>query len=62
MPTEEQVAAAAAVIADSPMIDTPKLPAENWYGLARACLEASEEIGRTSPGVRPRSLRGTKAL
>lgn len=40
-PTEEQVYAAAAVIAASPTIDAPKLPPECWHGLARACLTAA---------------------
>lgn len=41
-PTEEQVAAAAMVIADSPLIDAPKgLYPISWYGLARAILEAA---------------------
>lgn len=38
---EAEVAAAAEVIAASPMIEAPKLPAECWHGLARAALEAA---------------------
>ena len=36
---DQDVKIAAAVIAASPLIDAPKLPAENWMGLARHILE-----------------------
>lgn len=39
--TEDAVARAAAVIAASPLIDAPKLPAPCWHGLARAAIEAA---------------------
>lgn len=39
-PTEGAVAAAAAVIAESPMIDAPRLEPRCWHGLARAVLRA----------------------
>lgn len=41
-PTETQVAAGAEVIANSPGIDAPKLPAECWMGLSRAVLAAAK--------------------
>lgn len=43
MASEEQVAAGAAILAASPMIDKPKLPAECWHGLARAVIDAAEQ-------------------
>jgi hypothetical protein len=36
---EDQVKKAAEIIANSPLIDAPKLPAECWQGLARSILE-----------------------
>jgi hypothetical protein len=36
---EDQVKQAAEIIANSPLIDAPKLPAECWHGLARSILE-----------------------
>jgi hypothetical protein len=36
---EDQVKKAAEIIANSPLIDAPKLPAECWHGLARSILE-----------------------
>lgn len=42
-PTEEQVSAAAKVIADSPLIDAPKLAAVCWRGLARSVLLAAHQ-------------------
>ena len=44
MPSEEEVAAGASVIARSQLIDAPKLPADNWQGLARSILEAAETV------------------
>jgi hypothetical protein len=43
--SEERIAIAAKVIADSPLIDAPKLPAECWHGLARAVLAAKPSRG-----------------
>lgn len=40
-PTEEQVGAGAKAIADSLLIDSPKLPAHAWMGLARSVLYAA---------------------
>lgn len=39
-PTEQEVELAAMVIAESPLIDAPKLPAPSWMGLARLVLKA----------------------
>jgi hypothetical protein len=56
MPTEEQVKAGAIILAESPMIDSPKLASPSWRGLARAVLEAAERVadahslGRDCPG------------
>jgi len=42
MPRDQEVKAAAKIIAKSPMIDAPKLKWPCWCGLARAVLEAAE--------------------
>lgn len=43
-PTEAQVEQAAKVIAASPLIDAPKLPAPAWMGLARAVLQSARPV------------------
>lgn len=40
-PTEEMVWQAATVLANSPLIEAPKLSVKSWLGLARAALEAA---------------------
>lgn len=51
--TERDVEVAAAVIAATPLIDAPHLPAPSWMGLARRILEEVERDrnGRKSPLV-----------
>jgi len=39
--TEKMVEAAAKVLADSPTIDSPKLPWQSWMGTARSMLESA---------------------
>jgi hypothetical protein len=40
-PTEDQVAAVAMLLANTPLIDSPKLPPPTWMGLARQLLETA---------------------
>ena len=44
--SEKEVAVAAQIIADSPLIDAPKLPATAWYGLARHILDSARGAPR----------------
>lgn len=44
MPTESEVEVVAKYIAQSPMIETPKLDWPSWCGLARAVLMEAELV------------------
>lgn len=48
MPSEQEVEAAAKYIAQSPMIDAPKLDWPSWCGLARAILLEAEIVRSAS--------------
>ena len=49
MATEQEVERVAGILAVSPLIEAPRLPAECWHGLARAALTAAEQV-RASDG------------
>jgi len=51
MVTERDVWVAAKVIAASPLIDAPRLPPENWMGLARHIIEEVERMRRVDEKI-----------
>jgi hypothetical protein len=56
--SEEMVRAGAEVIAASPLIDVPKLPADAWMGLSRAILTAALSGQTAAPVAKPCPICG----